>query len=84
MKRSMADTSLFTKEQRILVAVWWHEHEIDQITKSDVTNKYTQRFGIKATPNYKTIKCWEKKHFSSGSAADSPRLGRPNVRTGQC
>lgn len=74
----MAD---FTKEQRVLAAVWWHDQHIDQATRADVQERFNNRFGIKA-PQFRISKQWEFFLFSTGTVVkDSPRLRRPKSRT---
>lgn len=79
----MADTSVFTIEERLVACVWVHERPKSGKTMDKIMDDFVVRFG-KPSPNRKTLLTWSKKAFVTGSVLDAPRCGRPSTRVESC
>lgn len=79
----MADTSLYSVEERLVVSVWAHERPHTGKTMEDVRQDFTRRFHKNAPPKM-TILRWEKKLFLLGCIKDKPRPGAPVKRQNTC
>ncbi|KAG7164162.1 hypothetical protein Hamer_G014295 [Homarus americanus] len=78
----MADTSVFSIEERLVASVWVHERKRNGKTMADIQTDFSERFG-KDPPSIQTLTTWEKKVFESGSVLDKKRSGRPSSRQHQ-
>lgn len=56
---------LFSREQKIVSAVWYHEREYSGLSKQDILNNFTIRFKV-TPPSIETISRWERKLFTRG------------------
>ncbi|PSN33428.1 hypothetical protein C0J52_22596 [Blattella germanica] len=83
LRSEMADTSLYSVEERLVVSVWAHERPHTGKTMEDVRQDFTRRFHKNAPPKM-TILRWEKKLFLLGCIKDKPRPGAPVKRQNTC
>lgn len=79
----MADTSVFSVEERLVASVWVHERHNTKKTMTDILRDFAVRFA-KPPPSRPTLFAWEKKAFATGSVLDAPRSGRPKTRIETC
>ena len=75
----MADTSLYTIEERLIASVWVHDRARERASLEDIRKRFSERFN-KPAPKRDTLYTWEKKAFTTGSVLDSKRSGRPRTR----
>jgi hypothetical protein len=75
----MTDTSVYTKEYRIIAATLYHESTKDLKSVKGLKRKLREEYPDEP-PDTRVIKTWEEKLFKTGSINDLPRAGRPNER----